>query len=154
MFAIQKPEQLLNNLVDAYLLITLTVASAMFIGGLLFAGTLVPSVATRVLTEHAAAAFLRAFWPRFYGAGIVGAALLTLVTGALAPLSPLPITFTALLCCLAAIMAMAFWSALQLIPAINAARDQGDARFASLHRGAVALTMYWAPPKPTTNTQK
>lgn len=125
---------------DVYFPIGLTVTSAMLLGGLILAAATVPALALRTLAEPQAATFLRAFWPRYYAIAVVGAALLTLVTGGLAPLTGLPTPFAALLCVLAAIMAMAFWGALQMIPAINSARDAGNQRFERLHRTAVLMT--------------
>lgn len=131
----------MNHLGDAYLLIGLLVAAAMLIGGLCFAGGAVAPVAVRVLPEAQAALFLRAFWPRYYGAGAIGGAVLTLILGVLAPGASVGVHYATILTALAGLFTIGLWLALRMIPTINAARDSGDAaRFARLHGAVLVLT--------------
>jgi hypothetical protein len=130
-----------SDLTDAYLLLALAGLAAMLVGGLLFsAGTTAP-VAVRVLPEAAAAHFLRAFWPRYYAAGVWGGAGLTCCFGVMAPFSPLGAAYSGLLAALAGLFTLAMWGARSMIPAINAARDAGDGRrFGRLHGVVLLLT--------------
>ena len=129
------------DLTEAYLMTTYICALAALLGALLYGGAALAPLAVKVLDEPAAARLLRAYWPRYYKTGIAIGGLLTLIVFAAMPVSALPGMYALLLGALAALMTTSFFIALQLIPAINAARDAGDmARFDRLHRIDVALT--------------
>ncbi|MBT8446068.1 MAG: DUF4149 domain-containing protein [Gammaproteobacteria bacterium] len=129
------------DLTEAYLMTAYICALAALLGALLFGGGALAPLAVRVLDEPAAARLLRAYWPRYYKTAIAIGGVLTLIVFATSPLSALPGMFCLLLGALAALMTTCFFIALQLIPAINAARDAGDTtRFDRLHRVDVALT--------------
>ena len=131
----------MSDLTDAYILLFVAGSAAMLIGGLIVAAGTTAPVAVRTLPETAAAAFLRAFWPRYYALGAWGGAALTLGLGLLAPSSPLGTAYSGLLTALAALFTAAMWGSMMMIPSINRARDTGDhVRFASLHRTVLALT--------------
>jgi hypothetical protein len=129
-----------QDLTDAYFLLTIAAVAAMTVGGLAFAGGTVAPVAVRVLPEESAARFLRAFWPRYYRGGVLGGLALTLAMAALVPTGPLGTQYTTVLLALAALFTVCLWLPLRLIPVINAARDAGSARFDRLHGFVVALT--------------
>jgi hypothetical protein len=129
-----------QDLTDAYLLLTLAFGGAMLIGGLAFAGGTVAPVAVRVLPEDAAARFLRAFWPRYYRGGVLGGLALIAALAALVPKGPLGVQYTTVLLALVSLFTICLWLPLRMIPAINAARDAGSTGFDRLHGVVVALT--------------
>ena len=123
--------------------IVLLAAAGAWVGAIVFQSAIVaPSVFT-VLDESSARGFLRSLFPRFFRLGLVlgGLSLLAaLAAGTTASWQD----GTVAVATLAAAIALMAWLALAMIPAINAARDEGDAgqkRFTALHRLSVLLTL-------------
>ncbi|MDJ0941100.1 MAG: DUF4149 domain-containing protein [Woeseiaceae bacterium] len=121
----------------------LAIATAVWVGAILFQSAVVaPSVFT-VLDEAAARRFLRALFPRFFRLGAAcGAAMLiaALVGGLVAGWTPVTVWASAVS---TATLVLSL-TALSIIPATNAARDAGDAgraRFVTLHRVSVLMTV-------------
>lgn len=113
------------------------------LGAIVFQSAYVAPVVFTVLDEAAASRFLRSLFPRFFKLGIACGAILLVVlvaagvTGGFG--APLPI-----LIAIAATVTVLDAAALGLVPAINAARDRGEAgaaRFRFLHRLSVLATV-------------
>ena len=125
------------------LFMILAVCSGAWAGAILLQSAIVAPSVFSVLDESAARRFLRTLFPRFFRFGLVSS-LLSLAAaaaiGATAGWTPLSV-FIASAAVLMSIFAAA---ALNMIPAINAARDagaDGAARFSALHRANVVLTV-------------
>lgn len=120
----------------------LTVAAAgSWVGSILFHSAVVAPATFKVLDADSAGLFLRRLFPSFFRFGLVCGALmiLGLVSGSvgLSSFASLPLALTIGMCVLQAVC-------LAMVPAINAARDLGDAgrqRFARLHGVNVLLTL-------------
>lgn len=113
------------------------------LGAIVFQSAYVAPVVFAELDEAAARRFLRSLFPRFFRLGIVCGASVLVVLLAVGLLTgfgaPLP-----LLIALASAMTALDAAALALVPAINAARDDGEsgaARFRSLHLLSVLATI-------------
>lgn len=91
---------------------------------------LVAPAVFHTLEAEAAGRYLRRLFPRYFSA----AAVLAVVAAVMAVLTGHPIVAVLL-----AGDALCFVLALALIPAINAARDNGDPRFRRLHGASVAF---------------
>ena len=77
---------------------------------------------------------------RFHRFGVAGGVFVTIVCGSGSLFSALPLAYSALMATLAGLMTACLFVGLQLIPAINRARDERDARtFHRLHRLDVVL---------------
>jgi Ca2+/Na+ antiporter len=119
-----------------------TIAIGIWVGSIIFQSLIVAPVVFSALDEKGARGVLRGVFPRFFrlGIGCSGFALLALLAaGLLAGWSGLVAPLVA-----AAVMTLLACIALYLVPAINAARDAGDAgaaRFRRLHSLSVALTV-------------
>jgi hypothetical protein len=128
-------------LIEVYAFVALLAVAAMLVGGLLVAGALVAPVAVGVLPEDGAARFLRAFWPRYYRLGVIGGSALTVAAGLMTPTSPVGGAYGLVLAVLGATLTAGLWLSLRTIPAVNAARDRGDAAdFERRHRRVLILT--------------
>ena len=128
------------HLTEAYVMITLLVALASFIGALLFSAAIVAPLAVKTLTPDLTAAFLRPFWMRYHKCAVVGALGLTLAGTLAAPYSALPIIYIVLLSSLGSFMTICFFVGLNLIAKINLAADTGDQRtFDALHLADMIL---------------
>lgn len=113
-------------------------------GAIVYQAFFVAASVFRVLPDTAARAFLRDLFPRFFRFNALWSATALLGLIADAVLSGYS-TITAWCIAGAAGMTFAMVSASLLVPAINAARDAGDAgsaRFRSLHRLSVLLTLF------------
>lgn len=120
----------------------ITIAAAgTWVGAILFHSAVVAPATFKVLEAEAASRFLRRLFPSFFRFGLVCGALMIaglVVAAARGPtLVSLPAALTITMCVLQLIC-------LAMVPAINAARDQGDAgrkRFGRLHGINVLLTL-------------
>ena len=129
------------HLTEAYLLATFIALVAAGWGALVAGGSLLPTLFQRTLPEAHAGRLLRAYWPNYFRFAVGLGLLATVVSAAAFPFSALPSLYVLLLTVIAAVMTSCFFAAWNLIPLINAARDQGeDARFRTLHRANMALT--------------
>lgn len=123
--------------------VLLTLALAVWVGAIVFQSAVVaPSVFTTLAADDAGT-FLRGLFPRFFRAGLIcGVGMLVgigLVYGAGARDGRL-----VLLAATTAVMIALQFSAGRMVPAINAARDAGEAgrrRFGRLHGINVLLTV-------------
>jgi hypothetical protein len=127
----------------AILVTLLLVVAGVRLGAIVFQSAYVAPVVFTELDEASASRFLRSLFPRFFKLGIAcGASLLVVLLLAGFPGgfgAPLP-----LLIAIAAAVTALDAAALALVPAINAARDRGDAgaaRFRLLHRLSVLATL-------------
>lgn len=117
-------------------------AVAVQVGAIVFHSAVVAPSVFRQLDEASARRFLRTIFPRFYWLGLYCGVVATVALG-IAGLGSGSVVIRA---CLAGaiIMTLLEVASLRLTPVINAARDAGEsehARFASLHRLSVLLTL-------------
>jgi hypothetical protein len=130
------------DLLDAYLLIALATSQAALLGAAVFAAAVLPALTVRHLALSDAAVFLRAFWPVYYRAFSLWAALNALAL-ALFLSRLLPLGLAVLLGATASLAALCFFAPIAMIPTMNRIADaQGmDAEaFGSRHRRVVQLT--------------
>lgn len=118
------------------------IAVAIQVGTIVFHSAVVAPTVFRQLDEQAASRFLRTIFPRFYRLGLYCGIIATVALG----LAVAGSDSALLQACLGATILMTGLeiASLRLTPAINAARDAGQAqqaRFATLHRLSVALTL-------------
>jgi len=119
----------------------ITLATATWVGAILFQSAVVAPAVFAELDGDSARRFLRALFPRFYRLGLVCGALMaagivTLVgsTGWSRPLVLLALATSAMIL----LQALSLW----MVPHISAARDaEAAARFGRLHRLTVLLTV-------------
>ena len=123
--------------------VAITLATAVWVGAIVFQSAVVaPSVFTTLDTSDASA-LLRNLFPRFFAAGLVCGAVMVIAVGLLwltGAAGDLALTAGAVAI---AMLALQF-AASRMVPAINAARDAGDAgkrRFGRLHAINVAMTV-------------
>lgn len=128
------------HLTEAYLMAAYACLLAGYIGALVFGGMAVAPLAVRLLDEDSSAVLLRRFWLRYHRFAVAAGLILTLAWAIASAFSAVPLVYAAGLVCLAALMTLSFWVGLQIIPAINAARDAGASRrFVRLHALDIAL---------------
>ena len=128
------------HLMEAYLLATYLCLLAAYLGALLFGSSVVAPLIIRVLGVDASGPVLRAYWPAYHRFAVIAGLLFTVVAAATLPSSALPLVYTSLVVALAGLMTALFFLGLQLIPAINQARDRGaDTLFRRYHRLDVAF---------------
>ena len=120
-----------------------TIATAVWIGAIVFQSAIVAPAVFATLNETAARAFLRTLFPRFFRFGLVCGALMLaslVLAGTVAGWS----ATTAGLAAGALLMTLLGATSLALVPRINAARDAGPdgaTRFKRLHRASVLSTL-------------
>lgn len=123
--------------------VTVTLALAIWVGAIVFQSAVVaPSVFT-TLDADDAGAFLRGLFPRFFRAGLVCGAGMLAGIGLIYGAGARDARVIALAVTTAIMIALQF-SAGRMVPAINAARDEGEAgrrRFGRLHGINVLLTI-------------
>ena len=125
---------------EFYVTLIFVTIVAGYLGALVFGAAAMAPLAVKLLPAASSATLLRAFWLRFHRFGVGVGVAVTLVCGAGALVSALPAGYAALLATTAGLMTACFFVGLQLIPAINSARDAGDGRaFNRLHRTDVML---------------
>ena len=119
------------------------IALSAWVGTIVFQSAIVAPAVFVALEEDSARRFLRTLFPRFYRLGIVCGALMIaaiIALGMVAGWSDKMLVIATL----SAIMLLLEIISLQMVPAINAARDAGEAgaaRFQTLHRSSVGLTV-------------
>ena len=119
------------------------IACAIWVGTIVFHSAIVAPSVFASLDELRARVLLRTLFPRFFRLGLACGAIMAaslVATGMLSSWTPA----LSLLAALTAIMIFFEGLSLWLVPRINAARDEGDAgaaRFTSLHRLSVLLTV-------------
>ncbi len=125
---------------QSYLLLGLLSLLTFYVGALVFGSGAVAPLVIRVLGEQTGGPLLRAYWPRYHAFAVGGGILITLGAAVIGVTGDLSKTLTLAYLIPAAIMTALFAIGWRLIPAINAARDDGqNARFDRLHRLDVML---------------
>ncbi len=128
------------HLTEAYLMATYLCLLAAYLGALVFGSSVVAPLLIRALGTDASGPVLRAYWPAYHRFAVIAGLAFTMVAAAMLPLSALPLAYTSLVVALAGLMTALFFMGMQLIPAINRARDAGaDAQFQRYHRLDVAF---------------
>ena len=123
--------------------VTMTLALAIWVGAIVFQSAVVASSVFTTLDADDAGAFLRRLFPRFFRAGIVCGAGMLVGIGVIYAAGVRDGRLVALAMTTAVMIALQF-SAGRMVPAINAARDAGEAgrrRFGRLHGINVLLTI-------------
>lgn len=116
-------------------------AAGIWAGSIVFHSAVVAPATFKVLSADDAGLFLRRLFPAFFRFGLVCGALM--IVGLLLALGPRA-ALTSLTMALAIAMCVLQVICLAMVPAINAARDQGEAgrqRFGRLHGINVMLTL-------------
>ncbi len=128
---------------DQVVLAIVAVCAGLAAGSVVFQSFIVAPAVFGSLDTDAARAFLRTLFPRFFRLNVLTASLACaalIVSGVMTGWSTLEIWSTAA----TAAMAIAMLASLAVVPAINAARDQGPAgekTFSRLHLLTVLLTV-------------
>lgn len=118
-------------------------ACAIWVGAIVFHSAIVAPSVFATLDEPGARSLLRTLFPRFFRLGLVCGGIMAFVLVLVAGFSewtPVLVFLAALTALMIVFEGVSLW----LVPRINAARDAGDAgaaRFASLHRLSVMLTL-------------
>ena len=118
-------------------------ACAVWVGAIVFHSAIVAPSVFATLDPARASTLLRTLFPRFFRLGLVCGAIMAvalLLQAGLSVWTPALTILAVLTVSMTALEGLSLW----LVPKINAARDAGDAgtaRFASLHRLSVLLTV-------------
>ena len=128
------------HLTEAYLMAFYACLLAGYIGALVFGGMAVAPLAVKLLDEGSSAILLRSFWLRYHRFAVAAGLVLTVSWAVGSAFSAVPLVYATALIGLGALMTLSFWVGLQMIPAINAARDRGEnKRFMRLHTIDIVL---------------
>ena len=118
-------------------------ACAVWVGAIVFHSAIVAPSVFATLDAARASALLRTLFPRFFRLGLVCGGIMAvalLLQAGLSVWTPALTMLAVLTVSMSALEGLSLW----LVPKINAARDAGaagTARFASLHRLSVLLTV-------------
>jgi hypothetical protein len=118
----------------------LIAAAGAWIGAIVFQSAVVAPTVFVDLDESAARVFLRRLFPRFFKLGLVCGALMLAGLALVGFDAPNALPIAALTVAMLVLEAASLW----MVPAINAARDAGEAgkaRFDRLHRLSVLFTV-------------
>lgn len=118
----------------------LLVAAGTWVGAIVFQSAVVAPTVFVDLDESAARAFLRRLFPRFFKLGLVCGVLMLAGLALVGFDAPNAALIAALTTVMLVLEAISLW----MVPAINAARDAGEAgktRFENLHRLSVLFTV-------------
>lgn len=128
---------------EAFATLLFLVALSAWVGTIVFQSAIVAPAVFVALEADSARQFLRTLFPRFYRVGIVCGAVMIAGIIALGLVAGWSGKLPAI-AALSAIMLILQTVSLKMVPLINAARDAGEtgaARFHSLHRLSVGLTV-------------
>ncbi|MEM1089836.1 MAG: DUF4149 domain-containing protein [Pseudomonadota bacterium] len=126
--------------IQSYLLLGLLSVLTFYVGALVFGSGAVAPLVIRVLGEQTGGPLLRAYWPRYHAFAVAGGVLITIGAAVVSFMGDLTTKLALGYLIPAAVMTILFAIGWRLIPAINAARDEGEnARFDRLHKLDVML---------------
>jgi hypothetical protein len=128
------------HLSEAYLMASYISLLAIYLGALIFGTAAVAPIAVGSLTADSAGMFLRRYWVAYHRFAVIGGLFFASTAAIGSTVSAIPSRYALLLVSLAGLMTILFFSAMRLIPSINAARDNADDEtFNRLHRLNVSL---------------
>ena len=128
------------HLSEAYLMSVVICCLSALLGALVFGAGSVAPTAVRLLDQQNCALFLRAYWPTYHRLATNSGLIMTAIMGVGSVFSAIPLLYVTIILALSSAMTLCFWGGLQIIPAINRARDDGDEkRFDRLHKFDLCL---------------